>query len=91
MPLDDYRPEESRKLTHKLPVAEIQDSISELSIRDVVSKTPINNDPEEADWNCQNWVGDALARMVNNGYFNAFQRASAIDQMTDACLEAEDE
>jgi hypothetical protein len=90
-PLDNYRPEQSRRLAKKFPVAELQDSISEVSIRGVVSRTPVKNRPADADWNCQSWVADALTRMVNNGYLNASQRASAINQMTDVCLEAKDE
>ncbi|KAJ5640289.1 uncharacterized protein N7484_008151 [Penicillium longicatenatum] len=89
--LDNYRPEQSRKLARKFPVAELRDSISEISIRGVVSRTPVKNRPADADWNCQSWVADALTRMVNNGFLNASQRASAIDQMTDVCLEAKDE
>ena len=59
--------------------------------RGVVSRTPVKNGPADADWNCQSWVADALTRMVNNGYLNVSQRAPAIDQMTDVCLEAGDE
>lgn len=90
-PLDDYRPEQSRKLAKIIPVAVLQDHIGEASIRGVVSRTPVKNGRADADWNCQNWVADALTRMVSSGYLNASQRASAIDQMTDACLDAEDE
>ena len=89
--LKDYNPEQSRRLAKKIPVAELQDSISEASIRGVISRTLVKNNPADADWNCQNWVADALARMVRNGYLSASQRASAIDQMTDVCLQAEDE
>lgn len=90
-PLDDYRPEQSRRLAKKIPVAVLQDYIGEASIRGVVSRTPVKNGPADADWNCQSWVADALSRMVRSGYLNASQRASAIDQMTDVCLEAGDE
>lgn len=89
--LDNYRPEQSRRLAKKLPVAVLQDDIDEASIRGVISRTPVKNRPLDADWNCQSWVADALTRMVNNGYLNVSQRASAIDQMTDVCLEAGDE
>lgn len=89
--LNNYRPEQSRKLANKLLVATLQDHITETSIRDVVSRTSVRNRPADADWNCQGWVADALTRLVNHGYLNASQRASAIDRMTDACLEARDE
>lgn len=89
--LENYRPEQSRRLAAKIPVAELRGSFSEVSIRGVVSRTPVKNGPPDRDWNCQNWVGDAPIRMVNNGYLNASQRASAIDQMVDVCLEARDE
>lgn len=88
---ENYNPEQSRRLARTIPVAELRDSISEASIRGVISRTPVKNGPADGDWNCQNWVADALTRMVNNGYLNVSQRASAIDAMTDACLEAADE
>ncbi|OQE17624.1 hypothetical protein PENSTE_c020G09916 [Penicillium steckii] len=89
--IDNYNPERSRSLTNKLIVAVLQDHISEEAIRGVVSRTPVKNTRQDMDWNCQNWVGDALARMVNSGHLNAAQKASAIDRMTDACLDAVDE
>ncbi|KAJ5723343.1 hypothetical protein N7488_001378 [Penicillium malachiteum] len=88
---DNYRPDQSRRLVRQIRVAELPDSISEATIRGVVSRTLVKNGPQDIDWNCQNWVGDALTRMVNYGYLNVSQRASAIYEMTDACLEAEDE
>lgn len=90
-PLDDYRLEQSRKLAKRIPVAVLQDHIGEPSIRGVVSRPPVKNGRVDADWNCQNWVVDALTRMVSSGYLNASQRASAIVQMTNACLDAKDE
>ncbi|KAJ5343192.1 hypothetical protein MYU51_002481 [Penicillium brevicompactum] len=90
-PMDNYQPDQSRRLAERVMVAELHDSISEISIKGVVSRTPVKNGRGDVDWNCQNWVGDALTRMVNNGLLNASQRASAIDKMTDACLEAGDE
>lgn len=60
-------------------MAELRDSISEASIRDVISRTPVKNGPEDADWNCQNWVADALTRMVNYGYLNVAQRGRGED------------
>lgn len=86
--MDNYNPEQSRRLVSKIPVAELQDWITEVSLKGVVQEPQKNG---EMYWNCQNWVGDALARMVSSGYLTAAQRASAIDLMTDACLEAQDE
>ncbi|PYI32685.1 hypothetical protein BP00DRAFT_445305 [Aspergillus indologenus CBS 114.80] len=88
---DNYNPEQSRRLASTVRVADLQESISEASIRSVVARTPVKNGPTDADWNCQNWVGDALTRLVAHGYLSASQRESAIDKMTDACLEAGDE
>lgn len=68
--LDNYRPEQSRKLAEQLLVATLQDHITETSIRGVVSSTPVKNRPVDADWNCQGWVADALTQMVNNGHLN---------------------
>ncbi|CAI7644862.1 unnamed protein product [Penicillium glandicola] len=79
VPLDNYYPEKSRSLVKKIPVVELPDWVDEVSFKGLISRTPVNNG--ELDWNCQNWVGDALARM----------RALAIGLMIDVCLEAQDE
>lgn len=82
---ENYNPEQSQCLAKKIPVAEIPNSIDELSIRGVISRTPVKLD---RDWNCQSWVGDALTRMVKNGQIDIDQRESAVYSMVDACLEA---
>lgn len=89
--LDNCNPEQGRQLAKKIPVAGLQNNFDEASLRRVISRTPVKNDCMDADWNCQNWVADALSRMVSSGYLNASQRASAIDRMTDVLLEARDE
>lgn len=88
---DNYDPVQHGQLARKIPVGELADSISAVSIGDVVSRTRVKNERPDADWNCQNWVADALARMVDRGLLRASERAAAIDGMTDACLEAADE
>lgn len=79
-PYDNYNPEQSRRLARTIPVAELRDSISEASIRDVISRTPVKNGPADADWNFQNWVADHLTRMVNYGYLNVAQRGRGEDR-----------
>lgn len=43
------------------------------------------------DWNSQNWVGDALGRLVTAGYLDTKDRDRALDEMVDVVLEAKDE
>lgn len=90
--LDNYHPEQeqSRQLARKIDVATLDPSVEEASIRGVISRTLAKNGPMDADWNCQSWVADALARMVKNRLLDQSQRAFAIDRMTDVCLEAAD-
>ncbi|KAL3470350.1 hypothetical protein BJX99DRAFT_239648 [Aspergillus californicus] len=78
-------------LARVVPVAEIPTDIGEGSICETITRTPIRNGREDLDWNCQNWVGDALRRLVERGWIGVEQRADAIDKMADACLEAGDE
>lgn len=54
-----------------------------------VLSTPIRNG--DADWNCQNWVGDALGRLVRKGFISGVQKEEGIDAMVDAVLEGADE
>ncbi|KAJ5738540.1 hypothetical protein N7493_001695 [Penicillium malachiteum] len=77
--------------TRIIPVSKIPSSIPSSSIRDTISQTTILNGDGNRDWNSQNWVGDALARMVKAGYLNEEETERGIDEMVDAILEAKDE
>lgn len=70
-------------------VAEIPGHVSPTAIRGAVMTTPINNGP--LDWNCQNWVGDALGRLVRRGFLQRQEREVGIDRMVEVCLDAADE
>ncbi|KAA8642316.1 hypothetical protein EYZ11_002902 [Aspergillus tanneri] len=87
----DQDPHEGGKLVHTIAVGELISSINAAALKKVVSATPIKNGRDDLEWNCQNWVGDALAGLVERGYLSEPQRATAIDKMLDACLEAKDE
>ncbi|KAL4801776.1 Pyruvate/Phosphoenolpyruvate kinase-like domain-containing protein [Aspergillus unguis] len=78
-------------LAKVIPVTEIPTNIGEDSICETVQRTPIRNGRLDLDWNCQNWVGDALARLVDRGWITGEVRGDAIDKMADACLEAGDD
>ncbi|KAK2806269.1 hypothetical protein FQN51_007310 [Onygenales sp. PD_10] len=54
----------------------------------IVQHTPVRNDLDE--WNCQNWVGDALQRLVGFGWITAEQRMDGIDGMADLLAQAPD-
>ncbi|KAF7714872.1 Uncharacterized protein PECH_007886 [Penicillium ucsense] len=70
-------------------VATIPDTVSISSLRAVVSGTPFAG--QEIDWNAQNWVGDALERLVTAGYLTPEQKDKGLDEMVDIILEAADE
>ncbi|CBF87485.1 uncharacterized protein ANIA_09369 [Aspergillus nidulans FGSC A4] len=78
-------------LAKVVPVTDIPTKIGEDSICQTVERTPIRNGRDDLDWNCQNWVGDALARLVDRGWITQEHREDAIDKMADACLEARDD
>lgn len=59
------------------------------SLRATISGTPVVN--QDGDWNSQNWVGDALGRLVTAGYLESGARDRALDAMVDVILEAKDE
>lgn len=73
-----------------LPV--IEDSISVSAVRTAIVCTPINNSGLDwMDWNCQNWVGDVLGRMVKRGMITEADREEGIERMVEGVLEAKDE
>ncbi|KAL4891695.1 hypothetical protein BDV59DRAFT_62330 [Aspergillus ambiguus] len=86
----DQDPHDGGDLARMIPVGDIPGSVSAAAIKKTVSATPVKNGRADLDWNCQNWVGDALAQMVESGFFTDAQRALAIDLMLDVCLEAKD-
>ncbi|KAJ5768317.1 hypothetical protein N7533_000900 [Penicillium manginii] len=81
----------SSNLARVIRVSSIQNAPPP-ALRLITSETPIPIDiPEEMDWNSQNWVGDALGRLVRAGYLGAGDRDRALDEMVDVVLEARDE
>ena len=70
-------------------VAELPGHVSPTAVRGAVMSTPINNGA--LDWNCQNWVGDALGRLVVRGLLQRQEREAGIDRMVEVCLEGADE
>ncbi|KAJ5577661.1 uncharacterized protein N7459_006625 [Penicillium hispanicum] len=88
-PFFQYTPENSDpaeihlKLEALIPVASPSDAIPKFMIQNTCAQTP--------DWNCHNWVGEALTGLVAIGCVTEEQRSAAITKMVDACLEAEDE
>lgn len=72
-------------------VASVPDVIERTSIKDACVRTPVRNDREHRDWNCQNWVGEALTELVEIGCLTQEERSAALDKMMDVCLEAADE
>ncbi|KAJ6031494.1 hypothetical protein N7540_002226 [Penicillium herquei] len=81
----------SANLARIITVSKLPSSIPSSSIRDTISQTAILNGDGDTDWNSQNWVGDALGRMVKAGYLNEEETEKGIDEMVDAILEAKDE
>jgi hypothetical protein len=74
-----------------LPLLPQKATIPEIpKLRATVASTPIPAGGER-DWNCQNWVGDVLARLVTAGYLDSAGRNRGLDGMVDAILEAKDE
>lgn len=71
-----------------IPVATIH---SRIDIRPTIAKTYIPNGDAEVDWNSQNWVGDALERLVVANLLDEKDKERAVDEMVDAAMEAEDE
>lgn len=77
-------------LARVIRVSSIHDSIPVSTLRDLVSTTPLSTS-EGGDWNSQNWVGDALARLVAAGYLDGRDRDRGLDEMVDVVVEAGDE
>ncbi|KAJ5723439.1 hypothetical protein N7488_001474 [Penicillium malachiteum] len=79
------------KVEALIPVSNPGDSFTKEMIENSCAQTPVRNDPHNKDWNCQNWVGEALTGLVAIGCVTKEQRSTALGRMLDVCLEAEEE
>ncbi|KAJ5736042.1 uncharacterized protein N7483_001167 [Penicillium malachiteum] len=79
------------KVEALIPVSSPGDSFTKEMIENSCAQTPVRNDPHNKDWNCQNWVGEALTGLVSIGCVTKEQRSTALGRMLDVCLEAEEE
>jgi hypothetical protein len=78
----------STDIARVIRVSSLSDTVPVSSIQRTVAETPILNDD---DWNSQNWVGDALGRLVEAGYLDKEAQGRGLDEMVDVVLEASDE
>lgn len=79
------------KIEALITVSNPSDEITKNMIEKACVQTPVRNDPHHQDWNCHNWVGEALTELVAIGCLTEEQRSQGITRMVDACLEAEEE
>ncbi|KAK4871393.1 hypothetical protein LT330_000630 [Penicillium expansum] len=72
-----------------IPVCTAPDSATKAKIIFACACTSVRNSNSDRDWNCQNWVGDALTELVKIGCLTKEERAEAIGKMVETILEAE--
>ncbi|KAJ5773961.1 hypothetical protein N7457_008857 [Penicillium paradoxum] len=74
-----------------IPVSTAPDSVTKAMIVGACARTPVRNSNRDRDWNCQNWVGEALTELVNAGCLSHEELKVAIGKMVEVILEAEQE
>ena len=72
-----------------IPVCTAPDSITRAMIHFACMSTPVRNGNGDRDWNCQNWVGEALSGLVDIGCVTKQERSAAIGKMVEIILDAE--
>ncbi|PGH23623.1 hypothetical protein AJ80_02229 [Polytolypa hystricis UAMH7299] len=82
-----YKAESSHRLVGSVRV--LESSQTPDTLRAIAEQVPVNNN--ESGWNCQNWVGDALARFVQKNLITAAERSTILDEMIDIVLQSEDD
>lgn len=75
----------------QIPVCTAPESIIRQKICVACLNTPVRNGRDDLDWNCQNWVGDALTELVKIGCVTKEERSAAINEMVGVILDAKDE
>lgn len=88
---DAYNPSTIANIREKILVGQIPSSGTKSDIRTAFVDTRIRNSLEDADWNCRNWVGDVLQRMISKNWVTKEERDKALDKMIDIFLDIEDE
>ncbi|KAJ5092832.1 hypothetical protein N7456_008693 [Penicillium angulare] len=88
---NDHPAQVNLKLEALIPVSSPSNAFTKAMIQSTCAITAVRNDLEHQDWNCQNWVGEALANLAAIGCITRQERSDALDKMVDVCLEAEDE
>lgn len=83
-----YDPRFSLNLAAYHPVTTVSETVRKDSILDPCARTPISR---EMDWNCHNWIGEALSELVKDGLVTPEERSNALDKMIKTVLEAVDE
>ncbi|CAI7661041.1 unnamed protein product [Penicillium bialowiezense] len=73
----------------RIPVCSVPESISRSRIQFACVSTPVRNGNDFRDWNCQNWVGEALGELVKIRCVTREEREGAIGRMVEVILEAE--
>lgn len=82
-------PAGSRTFIKKIAVGPLTNGPTKQQLISRITATPINNSTRS--WNCQNWVGDALVRVVQGNWISSKSKSDAISAMADVIIEAEDE
>lgn len=72
-----------------IPVCTVPDSVTKAKLIFACACTSVRNGNSDRDWNCQNWVGEALTDLVKIGYLTKEERGAAIGKMVETILEAE--
>ncbi|CAG7923725.1 unnamed protein product [Penicillium olsonii] len=73
----------------RIPVCAIPESVSKATFYLACMGTPVRNGSGDRDWNCQNWVGEALTELVKIGCVTEQDRVMAIGKMVEVILDAE--
>lgn len=84
---DDVYPTKEEGILTKIHVAKLVGR-TKAQTQSQLDSTPIKSG---CDWNCQNWVGDALKGISGKGWISSEARSSAIDKMVDVVLDAPEE
>ncbi|KAM5465018.1 hypothetical protein MauCBS54593_006651 [Microsporum audouinii] len=85
--MEGYNPDTSINIASRCHICQVPKPL--LEVRSICMATPANND--DNGWNCQNFVGDMLNRLVSNKMITVADKDAAVDFMVDAILEGADQ
>lgn len=85
----NYNPMDSLRMARLIHIGNLQTAITPSELDQEMRSVGMRND--DIEFNCQNWVMDALKKLAEDGWLTNAQLAEGANEMIETILDAEDD